>query len=87
MKHTMISQNLIGDFVAIITVAVSEKKMIWHMDTKQTNTLACILIDTAAAVLFMTRTGRNISAIPTGIDGAMAAASGTWHSIRTGWNI
>ena len=53
-------------------VAVSEKKMIWHMDPRHTNTLACILIDTAAAVLFMTRTGRNISAIPTGIDGAMA---------------
>ena len=40
MKHTTISQNLIGDFVASITVAVSEKKMIWHMETRHTNARA-----------------------------------------------
>ncbi len=40
-KHTIISQNLIGDFVASITVAVSEKKIICTIDTIVTNTLAC----------------------------------------------
>ena len=76
-KHISSSQNFIGDFVASITVAVSEKKIICTIDTRHTNTRAFMLMATLAAVPFITRTGRNISAIPTGIDGAIAAASGT----------
>lgn len=74
-KQTIISQNLIGDFVASITVAVSEKKMICTIETSVTNTLAGSLIK----VIFVpiTRTGKNISAIPTGIEGAISETSGT----------
>lgn len=39
-KHTSSSQNLIGDLVASITVAVSEKKMICTIETRHTNTRA-----------------------------------------------
>ena len=39
-KHTSSSQNLIGDLVASMTVAVSEKKMICTMETRHTNTRA-----------------------------------------------
>ena len=39
-QKMMISLNLIGDLVASITVAVSEKKMIWHMETRHTKARA-----------------------------------------------
>ena len=40
IKQIMISLNLIGDFVASMTVAVSEKKIICTIDTMQTNARA-----------------------------------------------
>ena len=72
-KHTTISQNLIGDLVANITVAVSEKKIICTMDTRTTNALA--FTHTVMPLPIMTNTGRNISAIS--IAAAFAANIGS----------
>ena len=84
-KHTMISQNLIGDFVAIITVAVSEKKIICTMETSTMKALAAS--GRSTPVPFITRTGKSISAMPTGTAGAIVAASGTWQIARSGWKM
>lgn len=84
-KHTTIFQNLIGDLVANITVAVSEKKIICTMDTRTTNALA--FTHTVTPLPIMTNTGRNISAIPTGIDGAIADTSGIRNKTRSGWKM
>ena len=84
MKQMISSWSFTGSLVASITVPVSEKKMICTMETMHKKHRADS--DRVAVFSEISSTGRNISAMPTGMEGAMAAASGTCRICSRGWN-
>ena len=67
-----------------MTTTVSDRKIIWTIDNAVMKYLAPISITSILSAI--KSTGRNISAKPTGIEGAISCALGTANKCKSGTN-